>query len=345
MKRVVLEKPYRLSYEDCGEQVPGPGDVLVEIRACGICGSDVHAYLGKHPFVKYPVTPGHEFSGVVVAAGDDVEPGLLGSRVCVEPSLACGDCPQCRSGRYNICDNLRVLGFQADGAMCERITVPRNRIHLLPQGVDFPGGALAEPAAVGIHALARSGAGSGSGILVIGGGVIGLMITRAAKALGCRVTVMENTRERVKRALGFGADEALLFGEEPPGKTGEIQADAGFQAVFECVGKPETIQLALRLAPRGSTVVVVGVFSQTVPVQISLVQDGELNVCGTLMYTGEDFKRALDLIAGGVIEPDDFITQTVGLDKVEYGYNMLIDPETPTVKVLVEFGGGNKSDS
>ena len=339
MKRVMLEKAGSLSLVTCDEPAPGPGDVLIEVRACGICGSDLHAYLGRHPLVKYPVTPGHEFSGEVVAAGTGVESGLLGSRVCVEPSLACGDCPQCKSGRYNICGNLRVLGFQADGAMCEKVAVPQDRIHVMPPGVDFKGGALAEPAAVGVHALARSGAGPGERILVVGAGVVGLMITRAAKALGCRVTVVEDTRERVSRALDFGADEALLFGEETHRST-RRKPGAGFQAVFECVGKPETLDLAVRLAPRGSTVVVVGVFSQPVPVPIPLVQDGELDLKGTLMYTGEDFRRALDLIAGGLIEPDDFITHTIGLDEVERGYRLLADPEAPTVKVLVEYGGG-----
>jgi len=340
VKRVVLKKPGSLSFESCDEPVPGPGDVLITVRACGICGSDVHAYLGKHPLVKYPVTPGHEFSGEVVAAGGDVHSELLGSRVCVEPSLACGHCPLCKSGRYNICGNLRVLGFQADGAMCEKIAVPRDRVHLLPPGVDFKGGALAEPAAVGIHALARSGAGPGGWILVVGAGVIGLMITRAAKALGCRVAVIENNQERVGRALEFGADEALLFDEEPPGTTRGEPAGAGLQAVFECVGKPETMELAVRLAPRGSTVVVVEVFRRPVPVPVSLVQDGELDVKGALMYTGEDFEKALDLIAGGLIEPGDFITHTVGLDEVERGYRLLTDPKAPTVKVLVEYDGG-----
>ncbi|MHB8896577.1 MAG: zinc-dependent alcohol dehydrogenase, partial [Candidatus Geothermincolia bacterium] len=170
MLRAMLHGPGNLVLDQAPEPVPGTGDVLVEVSACGICGSDLHSFRGEHPLVIYPVTPGHEFSGVVVAAGAGVEPDVVGSRVCVEPSLYCGGCPRCRSGRYNICDNLKVMGFQAPGAMCGLVAVPAHRLHPLPDGVDLLSGALAEPAAVGVHAVARSGVKGGERVLVVGAG-------------------------------------------------------------------------------------------------------------------------------------------------------------------------------
>lgn len=333
MKRVLLNGPGSLSLEVDDKPGPGPGEVLIQVAACGICGSDLHAYGGEHPLVIYPVTPGHEFSGTVIGVGDGVEPDLAGTKVCVEPSLFCGRCPRCLSGRYNICDELKVLGFQVPGAMCERIAVPAHRVHLLPDGVGFDAGALAEPAAVGVHALSRAGISGGSTILVVGAGVIGLMVLKAAKDQGCRTIVVEGTPERVRRALDFGADEAHAFDEfEPIGAT--------YDAVFECVGRPETIDLAVRAAPRGGTVVIVGVPPGPVPVPMALVQDGELDVKGTLMYMGEDFERALALIGGGAIRAEDFITHRVPLDEVERGYGLAADPAIPTLKVLLELRGG-----
>lgn len=336
MKRVVLERPGRLLVKTEEDPLPEHGEALIRVRACGICGSDVHAYLGNHPFVKYPVTPGHEFTGEVIEVGPDVDTELLGSRVCVEPSLYCGECPRCASGRYNICDNLRVLGFQAPGAMCDKIAVPSHRIHFLPDSVTFTSGTLTEPAAVGVHALSRAGADPGDSILVIGAGVIGLMLTAAAKDRGCSVVVVEETPRRAARARDFGADESILFNSDPEHVTRQPAAREDFKAVFECVGKSETMDLSVRLAPRGSTVVIVGVFPGPVPVRVSLVQDGELDLRGSLMYTGEDFEKAIRLIEKGAIEPGELITHTVDLDEAESGYKLVLDPETPTLKVLVK---------
>jgi len=131
LKRALLKGPRDLVVEEVTDPAAGPGEVLVRVSACDICRSDVHTYTGIHPFVIYPVVPGHEFSGTIESVGAGVETELVGARVSVEPSFYCGVCRQCLSGRDNICANLRVIGFQAPGAMCELLTVPANRIHLL----------------------------------------------------------------------------------------------------------------------------------------------------------------------------------------------------------------------
>lgn len=340
MKRALLEGPGILKVVQDDAPEPGAGEVLVRVAACGICGSDLHAYNGEHPLVIYPVTPGHEFSGTVVATGSGVDAGLAGSLVCIEPSLYCGECAQCASGRYNICSNLRVMGFQAPGAFCDFIAVPQNRVHLLPAGVGPVEGALAEPAAVGVHAFARSGLTGGEAVLIVGAGVIGLMVMKVTAAAGCTCVMVEGDKGRAARALDMGADKAIVFGEAPADVIALAGGERGFGAVFECVGRAETIDLALRCAPRGGTVVAVGVPPGPVPVDMALVQDGELEVRGTLMYMGADFDRALELISIGAILADDFVTHRVSLDELDRGYGIAREGGAGTLKVLVDVEKG-----
>lgn len=330
----MLKKPGEIEILEIPEPEPLKDEVLIRVHTCGICGSDVHAFAGKHPFVKYPVVFGHEFSGTIEKAGDSVLGVSPGTAVCVEPSLFCGKCPRCKSGRYNICDNLRVMGFQAPGAMCEYVSVPAHRVHVLPPGISLRHAALTEPAAVAAHALSRIESKSGW-ILVIGGGVIGLMLLSIAKAFGFHVVLVEANPSKAERARTFGADEVFAFpnnGEDLSPK----RKGSEFEAIFECVGTKETIDLAIRTAPRGSTIVVVGVFSQPQTIPIEFIQDRELVLKGTLMYKGDDFELALSLLASGQINPERFISHSIPLNDVERGFRLLLDPNTETLKVLVE---------
>jgi L-iditol 2-dehydrogenase len=197
-------------------------------------------------------------------------------------------------------------------------------------------GALAEPTAVSVHALSRSGVQEGRPVLIVGAGMIGLVLMKAAGAIGCPVVVVEATAERVGRALDLGADKAFAFDEVEPGEVAAAAGPDGFGAVFECVGSPGTIDFAVRAAPRGGTVVAVGVFPGAVPVPMSLVQDGEVEIRGTLMYRGEDFKRALELLDGGLVRADDIITHRLALDEVERAYRLAGDPGARSLKVMLE---------
>jgi 2-desacetyl-2-hydroxyethyl bacteriochlorophyllide A dehydrogenase len=332
----MLDSPGELRIETCAQPVAGPGEAIVRVMRCGICGSDIHSYLGRHPLVVFPVTPGHEFSGVVAEVGDGVDDGIIGARVCVEPSLTCGRCPQCVSGRYNICEELKVMGFQAPGAFCDRVAVPAEKLHILPDGVSFEAGALAEPLAVGVHALDRSGAGAGGTILIIGTGVIGLMVLTAAVSEGIDVIAIESDAARAQVARSLGAIE--VFSPDDKGLA-RMARKVQVHAVLECVGRAETADMAVRLAPRGSTVVVVGVFPGPVPVRLDLVQDGELDLTGTLMYTSADFERALLILGRGRMDAGALVTHTVSLEDLAQGYGLLVEPGKLTLKVMVDVGG------
>lgn len=337
MKRAVLDKPNTLKVMDSDAPRPGPGEALVKVMRCGVCGSDIHSYTGRHPLTVYPVTPGHEFSGIVTEVGDRVDRALEGARVCVEPSLTCGRCPQCLSGRYNICGELKVMGFQAPGAFCELIAVPAEKVHLLPGDVGFDAGALAEPLAVGVHALRRSGAGRGDSALIIGAGVIGLMVLTAARASGIDALVAEPDAARADTARALGATRVFPGGRHSSELISAV-SEAGVGFVFECVGLARTADMAVRLAPRGSTLVVAGVFPGPVPVPLDLVQDGELDIRGTLMYMAEDFELALGLLGDGLVDTEALITHSVPLEQLERGYNIAIERRPPTLKVMVRVG-------
>jgi len=336
MRRAVLDGPGELRIETCAEPEAGPGEALVDVMRCGICGSDIHSYLGRHPLVIYPVTPGHEFSGVVAGVGEGVDEGMVGTRVCVEPSLTCGRCPQCISGRYNICEDLKVMGFQAPGAFCGRVAVPAEKLHVLPAEVPFEAGALAEPLAVGVHALERSGAGAGGTILIIGTGVIGLMVLTAAVSEGIDVVAIEADEARAQVARSLGAIE--VFSPKDKGLA-RMARKVQIHSVFECVGGAETADMAVRLAPRGSTIVIVGVFPGPVPVPLDLVQDGELDLTGTLMYTAADFERALVILGRGRVDAGGLVTHTFPLEDLAQGYDLLVEPRALTLKAMIEVGG------
>ena len=336
MRRAVLDGPGEMRIETCAEPEAGPGEALVDVMRCGICGSDIHSYLGRHPLVIYPVTPGHEFSGVVAGVGEGVDEGMVGTRVCVEPSLTCGRCPQCISGRYNICEDLKVMGFQAPGAFCDRVAVPAEKLHILPESVSFEAGALAEPLAVGVHALERSGAAAGSTILIVGTGVIGMMVLTAAISAGIDVVAIESDKARAQVARSLGAVE--VFSPDDKGLD-RMARKVQMHSVFECVGSAETADMAVRLAPRGSTVVIVGVFPGPVPVPLALVQDGELDLTGTLMYTAADFERALVILGRGRVDAGVLVTHTFALEDLAQGYDLLVKPKKLTLKAMIDVGG------
>lgn len=337
MKQLILRKPHDLRVEHVPEPEPVDGEVLVRVSSVGICGSDLHAYTGEHPFVIYPVVPGHEMSGTIESVGGSVSSDLVGAAVCVEPSFVCGACLQCLSGRYNICSNLKVMGFQAPGCMCEAVCVPVDQVFLLPPNVETRTGALVEPLAVAVHAFERSGARSGDTVLVTGAGVIGTMVMRVARAEGCHVVCVEPDAGRRRRASKAGVE--LVF--DGSATADGIVASIGSApvAVFECSGAPGAIDLAVRSARRGSVVVIVGVVSEPAPVPLELVQDREIELRGTLMYMAEDFDRAIGMLASEDIFTGDVITNVVSLDEAEAGYMLLLDGEADVMKVVVEPGG------
>jgi 2-desacetyl-2-hydroxyethyl bacteriochlorophyllide A dehydrogenase len=312
---------------------PGAGEVLVASRLVGICGTDVHAAAGHHPFIERPYRPGHEVVGVVEQVGDGVTDLAAGDPVVLEPNLVCGTCRQCRAGRYNICRNLAVFGCQTTGGMADAFVVPRDRLHRLPDGMSDELAALVEPLATPVHAVRRAGVGPGSRVAVLGAGPIGLLVLVAARAAGAETVVVTDVLpEKLERASRLGADAALRA--DDPGLVAQAAAVLqGADVVFDCVAAASSMAQAVELVDKGGTVMVVGIAAGPTTVPLHLVQDREISVIGSLMYVREDVERAIALLASGAVAADDLITAVFPLDRAAEAFAASSDPTQ--VKVLV----------
>ena len=317
MLQVVLHAPEDIRLVEAERPSPGPDEILVAIAQVGICGSDLHAYHGKHPFIQLPVVLGHEFAGTVVELGSAVRGFSVGQRVTVEPSLVCGVCHNCAQGRYNICEQLQVVGCQTDGAMGEYLNVPAAKALRLPEGVTWEQAVMAEPLAVAVHAIRVAEMQPGAKVLILGSGTIGLMALQAAKAMGAGpVMVTDLLDDRLALACELGADavanpRTIDLAQAVETAFGPLRADV----IVECVGVGATVGDALRVARKGTRIVLAGVFEEEIVVNLGLVQDRELELVGTLMYASDDFPTALGFLQDGQVRAEPLITHRFPLSE------------------------------
>jgi L-iditol 2-dehydrogenase len=337
MRRIIIPEPNKITLEIVEELLPGPNEACIKIAYCGICGSDLHAFKGKHPFISLPATPGHEFSGIISALGNGDSDFRVGDRVTIEPSLVCGKCYNCRIGRYNICLNLKVMGCQSDGAMADYLVVPIDKVVPLPDNVTLKEAALAEPLAVGVHAAKRGGVLFNKNIVIIGAGMIGLStLICVARAGAKNIIVTDLSDERLKIARSLGATQTINASEiAPVEKILNIQPDEGIDIAFECVGIESSIRDAMDVVRKGGRVVVVGVFGDEVKVNMANVQDRELELIGTLMYTKRDFTEAVYMLSNASFSPELFITSVFPLDEPVEAFNAALNSKE-NIKVIIE---------
>jgi len=336
LRRAVLVEPEKIVIEEVERPKPGEGEVLIRVEVCGICGSDIHMFHGTHPFVKPPIVQGHEFSGVVEEIGPGVSRIEVGKRVTVEPSLICGRCYNCLRGRYNICNELRVLGAQADGAFAEYIAVPERTVYEVPENMSFEEGALVEPLSVAVHAVERSSLEVGNNVVILGAGPIGLLITQVARVGGAdRIVVTDLYERRLELAREFGADITINAKREDPVEVihEELGRD-GVDIVFEAVGVEATINQAIEMVRKGAEIVVVGVYGKSPQVKMGLIQDREIVVKGVLMYAW-NYPTAIRLIGERRVDVMRLITHRYPLTELEEAYRLLDREKEKTLKVMI----------
>ena len=338
MKQARLVEPEKIMLEDVDIPIFSPGQVLIKVKRLGICGSDIHAYYDKHPYISCPIVQGHEFSGEIAEVGDGVEGLSEGDRVTVMPQLVCGECYPCTHGNYHICNDLKVIGCQADGAAREYIPVDHRLIVKLPEGMSFDYGAMVEPVAVGVHAVGRLGNVAGMNLLVLGAGPIGNLTAQSAKGLGAKsVLITDISDSRLEIAKNCGIDFTLNVAfENLEAKVAEYFGPDGADAILECVGVEDTIAVAVHLARKGTDIVIVGVFADKPSVDIGLVQDKELRMIGTLMYRAEDYRSAIDLIQADKITLEPLITKHFSFDDYPKAFEYIARHRDLTMKVLID---------
>lgn len=317
MKALFIDKIGALSVRDVEKPVPKADELLVRVEACGICGTDRHLFLGEFPSHP-PVTLGHEFSGIIEAVGSDVTAFRVGMRVTGDPNIACGACEQCQIGRVNLCHNLQAIGIHRNGGFAQYVIVPQNQAYALPLSLDPLFGAFCEPLACCLHGVDLAKLRTGSSVIVIGGGVIGLLVVQLARLAGATRVILI-TRNAAKRELAqtLGATATV----DPAQAVDAITAPQGLlpggaDVVFECAGLAQTVEQAPLLVRRGGMVVILGVLPSGMKVQIEpfdlLFREVSLI---TSFLNPHTQGRAADLIATGAVQVAPLISRTIGLDQ------------------------------
>jgi len=313
MRVAVLHAPGQIRIEERERPRPGPREVLVQITAVGVCGSDVHYY--EHgrigPFVvEAPLVLGHESAGRVAELGEGAAKHAVGDRVALEPGIPCGRCRECRAGRYNLCADVRFFATPpVDGAFAEFVAIHEDFAFALPDSLSDEEGALMEPLSVGVWACRKAGVGAGDRVLVTGAGPIGLLAMQCARAFGAtEVTVSDVNERRLEVARRTGATHAVTPDDEP---------GADFDALIECSGHPDAVAAGIRaLRPAGVAVLVGMGPGEEGTLPLSVIQGRELWVTGTFRYANT-YPAAIALAAAGRVDLRAIISGRFGLDEAE----------------------------
>lgn len=345
MKALVLAEYNVLTVCDLPAPVPGEGEVLVRVRACGICGSDVQGLDGSTGRRIPPLIMGHEAAGEVAALGPGVRAVDVGMPVAFDSTIWCGQCRYCQLGQINLCEQRQVLGvscseFRRDGAFAEFVVVPARILVRLPPGLSFVEATLAEPLAVAAHAVARLPQPSEKTAAVIGTGVIGLLAIQVLKVEGCRqIFAVDRDASRLEVAAKLGATH--IFQVQGPQHLADIVAEinrqtgGGTDLAIEAVGLAETVVAAVKAVRKGGTVALVGNLRPEVPLPLQLVVTREISLRGSYASCGE-FERAVELLASKQVLAGPLISAVAPLDQGPEWFRRLRSGTPGLIKVVLE---------
>ena len=339
MRSALCIGPGQFQLRDVESPSPGPDDAIVKVRNCGICGSDLHFFHGGFP--PPPVCPGHEISGEIAEVGKAVGDLRQGDRVAIEPLVVCRQCWACRTGEYQLCRHLRILGTMVDGGMAEFVRVPAYTLFPLPAGIDFEVGALAEPLAVTVHALRIADVRLGNRVLVLGAGTIGLLAVAAAKAAGAdEVWITARHPHQGAAAVALGAAR-VFSGADAAAELSTAAHQQPVDVVVETVGgAADTLNDALHLVRPAGCVVVLGVFTTTPTLNALALITKEVRVVGSLTYSRPgpraDFDVALALLAANPERFRALITHRFPLAQIARGFEAAFDKRSGSIKVAIQ---------
>lgn len=319
MKALLLTAPSRLEFTDFTDPAPAADEVLLRIRACGICGSDIHGWDGSTGRRQPPLIMGHEASGEILAVGPKVERWRTGDRVTFDSTISCGKCHFCREGHVNLCENRRVVGvapaeYRQHGAFAEKLVVPARILYALPDALTFPQAAMIEPVSIAVHAVQRVTVAPTDTVVVVGAGMIGLFVIQALRWAGAKqIIAVDLAANRLALARELGATHALRSDAcDVPAEVSKLTQGRGADSAFEVVGVGPTLNLALATLRRGGSAVLVGNLAPKIDFPLQAVVTKELNLFGSCASAGE-YPLCLDLIAQGHIRVEPMISAVAPL--------------------------------
>lgn len=334
----IVSAPGKIEFQKRKLPKISPRDVLIGVKACSICGSDLHVFKGKHPAAPLPTSIGHELSGEVIEAGESVSRVRVGDRVVVEPVIICGECYFCRRGQYSLCTQISFQYRKGQGGFTPYFVAHEDWVHLLPGDLSFEEGTLIEPLSVALHAVRKAELQLGHTLAIFGAGPIGLLILLLARLSGVgEVFVVDVQEHRLKKAKKFGASEVLNNSEGRAFETIlERTSQLGVDRSFEAAGLEETFVQSLKVLKKGGTSVLIGIFEkQDVTIPANLFIQKEISLIGSQGYCW-DFQGALKLIQQGSIELKEMITHVIPLSSLEEGFKLLLDATSGAIKVVIK---------
>lgn len=327
MKAVLYTgQPNKVSIEEVEKPIINEDEALVRVKYIGICGADIELIKGNRN-IKIPVIPGHEIVGTVEEVPEKNNK-LIGKRVAIEPTISCGICQTCKIGLPHICNNLKVLGVHCNGGAAEYVKAPLNKIHLVPDSLSDEQSALIEPVSVGIHVVKTSKIQFGDNVLIIGSGPIGLLVAQVCKFAGAKkISIMEinDFRKEICKNMGFEVLE-----NEKNIENIDYRYDIG----YEVSGSEAGIQKLMEMVRPGGKIIIVGLFKNPIPIQLSSVLFKELEIKGSRVYSSMDFKLAIELLDKGMINTKLLLTNIVKLEDFAYGVELASKKEA--MKVIVD---------
>ena len=342
MRALLLTAASKLELVDFPKPEPADGEVLVAVRACGICGSDIHGWDGSSGRRNPPLVMGHEAAGEIVSTGESVGGWKPGDRVTFDSTIFCGACPDCRAGRTNLCSRREVIGvapaeYRRHGAFAEFVSVPARVLHRLPDGLEWAHAAMAEPVTIAMHAVSRVRVTSKTTVAVVGSGMIGLLVIQVLRHAGVkRIIAIDLSDDRLELARTLGATETVPSGgdRDPAAEVIRLTGGEGADVAFEVVGVDATLQIALNCVRRGGDAVLVGNLAPQTSFPLQIVVTRELTLHGTCGSAGE-YPEALRMIADGSVRVDRIISAIEPLENGPECFRRLSEPNNGLMKVIL----------
>jgi len=338
----MVTAPGKVEFQTKTLRALGARDVLIQVKAAAICGSDLHIFKGMHPSAALPVSIGHEASGQIIAVGEEVQKYKVGDRVTIEPIIACGKCDFCMRGEYHLCVNVSFQYRKGQGAFAPYFIASEDRVFKLPDHLSYEEGALVEPLAVALHAVKKSGIRLGQTCAVFGAGAIGLLVAMLShRTTASDVFVADINPFRLERALELGATGVINSLVSNPVETiMERTGQMGVDRSFEAVGLEATLIQSLTALKKGGTATLLGIFEKPDAVlPVNLFVQREINLAGSQGYCW-DFQDGLALLENNVVDLKKLITHRLNFDELQQGFETLLNPQSNAIKVVINIGIG-----